>query len=1444
MLLSIFLSIPWVQTKIADYATTTINKDYGTDISIEKVDLSFLGSVGLTGVKIKDHHKDTLIFVDKLSTSILNFGSLGKGNFNLGSVSLTNAYFYMKTYKNEEESGLSVFIDAFDNGAPKDSLNPFFLKTSNIYLDNFNYKFENQNNETEIPFAAYKVGGNIQNFVVDDGDISANLRGLFFTDNRRLKVVNLTTDYKFTSTVMTFDDFYLQTRQSAVNAQIKFSYKEDELSDFNNKVFIEADFDKSNVAITDLQKFYDELSGDDILNFQGKLRGELNSFSVNDVDLASENGIEIIGDLNFKNSVDTEKGFVFKGNLKKVSASYIKLKNVLPDILGKTLPTELQRFQNFTLSGITRVTENEIDATLRVNSAIGSINTDLKLANVSNIDNATYDGEVEFINFNIGRFLRNPLFGKISFKGDVNGDGFTLENINTSVIGKFSKFEFKDYQYQDIIVNGEYGNNLFDGELIINDENLKIDFKGLADLSSEVHQYDFKADIIYADLHKINLFNRDSISLLKGKIELDVDGNTFNDIVGKAVFTDVFYTNQEKEFEFKEFIVSSSVKDSIKSIKIDSKDIVQGQLEGNFDFDNILPMSQNALGSIYTNYTPKKVLSNRYINFNFSIYSQIVEVFFPKVIIDSNTNIKGKIDADDNKFKLTITSPKIAAYDVEIKDVLLRTDNQNKLYNSHLTAAEINSKLYNVEKFNLLSRTKNDTLFFKSIFKGNNEKNTKTSKNEEYNVDFFYTINEDKKSVLGLEKSFLNFKDNEWIINPDSDENNKIVFDLNTNEFLFNPFKLVSKEQKIEFTGKIADNNKTLLADFTKVKLQNFLPVIDSLDVKGILNGTVDFVQKDGKYNPEGILLIENFKINEFEQGDLALTIKGKEDSYDQYNVDLSLQNKDLKSLGATGSLDFSSKIPQIDLSVFMEDFQLVSFAPLGGEVISRLRGKASGDFTVKGRLGNPDMSGSLKLKNAGLKFPYLNVDYDFIGEPSIFMGGQSFIFDDINLEDTKYKTKGKLVGDITHRNFKYWFLNLDIIAKDMLVLDTKDSEESLYYGTAFISGNASITGLTDQLDINVKAKTEKGTLFVIPLKDVQTISNYRLIHFKTENKVTDEEIALDAVKGVSLSIDLQVTKEATAEVVIDDVNGSKLRGSGSGDLQIDINTRGKFEMYGDYTIDSGVYDFKYGGIINRPFAIQQGGVVSWSGDPLEANLNVTAIYQAKANPAVILENFNTNRKIPVNLVISISGGLFTSKQDFEIKIPNANSNIASELEFVLNENDANNNAKQFFSLLAFGNFSNPNKAEFNSNAVLAGTTSNLLANVLTDLISSDDGKFQLGVDYTQGSQNEIDNLNTDNQVDVSVSTQVTNRVIINGKVGVPVGPATQSSVVGEVKVEVLLTEEGNFRAVIFNRQNEIQYSTEEEGYTQGVGLSYQVDFNSLSDLLGKIGIGSKRKRK
>ncbi|MHB0756470.1 translocation/assembly module TamB domain-containing protein [Polaribacter sp. M15] len=1430
-----------MQTKIGSYYTNKINQDFGTDLTIDKVDFSLLGSVQLKGVQIRDHHKDTLIFVNKLQTSLLNAKRILDREVNLESIYLEDASFYMKKYKGEDDDNLAVFIASFNSGKRKDTtLNPFILKTSNVYVNNLNYRITNANLKDSVNYNVNNAVGNLQDLAIEGPNFSSKIRGLHFTDKYGLEVANLTTDFSYSKTAMHFVKTTLQTKNTDIKADIHFAYKREDLADFNNKVQINADFKNSTVAIQDIKKFYKELNGNDVLTLTGKLDGKLNNFGVHNLNLYSKKGLKVKGDLFFVNSVNTERGFIFEGNLDNLTATYKELRGVLPSVLGKNLPSEFDKLGKFNINGLVKVTPEQIQANIKVNSEIGAAISDLQILDIDNIDYANYDGKIEFKNFDIGKFFNDPLFGKISLIGDVDGSGFKLDNVNTKFIGDISQFQFKNYSYSNISANGEYQNNKFDGELTIDDQNFKMKFNGLADLSSKIHKFDFKSAITYLNLKETNLFTRDSIADLKGLIELDIEGNTFDDIIGNAVFKDVFYTNQKEQFRFKEFKVLSSLKDSIKTIELISEDIAEGYVTGKFTFSEVSKVAQNALGSIYTNYQPYKVAPNQFLDFNFTVYNQVVNVFFPEVYIDDNTKVKGKVASNKNQLKLTFSSPRIDVYGNELKDILLRTDNQNPFYNSHLTASEVNTKYYKVSKLNLINKTENDTLYFKSEFDGG------LQNNENFNLDFYYTINSDKKSVVGFEKSTFSIKNTAWNINPDANNPHKITFDLKNNDFNFSPFKLISGEQEIKFKGSVkGTTEKNLSADFTKVKLQSFLPEIDSLALKGKVSGNLDFIQNDNIYKPEAALIIKDFEVNNFKQGELAINIIG-DNSYEKYDIDLSIKNEKVKSIAATGDLDFTNTRPLIDLEVFLEEYNLEAFSPLGKDVISSLRGSVTGNFNLRGFLRNPEMQGTLRFKNAGLKFPYLNVDYDFAGDATISLDQQSFILDEINLLDTKYKSKGKFLGSITHQNFEQWFLDLEILTDNLVALDTKDSEEALYYGTIFMDGSVSITGLTDQITIDVNAKTNPNTTFVVPLKDVETVDSYSLIHFKTDKTNTEErqrELAKEAIKGLDLNIDIEVTKDAEAQVVIDEENGSQLTGRGAGNLQIRINTRGKFNMFGDFRIDNGVYDFKYGGIINKPFIIQKGGTVSWSGNPYEANLDVTAIYKAKANPGVLLQNFNTNRKEEIDLVTRITGGLFDSKQELDIQLTNVDPTIASELEFILNDNNVNEKTTQFISLLAFGSFRNPDRVSFDVNNTLAGTASSAIAGAFSSLLNSPDSKFQLGLDYQQGEVNDIDRLNIDNQVDLSVSTQLSDRVIINGKVGVPVGSETQSSVIGEVKIEVLLNTEGNFRGVIFNRQNEIQYSQQEEGYTQGAGFSYQVNFNTLSGLLRKIGLKKEKER-
>ena len=95
---------------------------------------------------------------------------------------------------------------------------------------------------------------------------------------------------------------------------------------------------------------------------------------------------------------------------------------------------------------------------------------------------------------------------------------------------------------------------------------------------------------------------------------------------------------------------------------------------------------------------------------------------------------------------------------------------------------------------------------------------------------------------------------------------------------------------------------------------------------------------------------------------------------------------------------------------------------------------------------------------------------------------------------------------------------------------------------------------------------------------------------------------------------------------------------------------------------------------------------------------------------------------------------------------------------------------------------------------------------------------------------------NLNDQLDLSFSSTIGQRVVVNGKVGVPVGSNTQTNIVGEVEVELPLNQEGTLNAKAYTKQNDIEYDvTDAEGYTHGIGLSWRVDFDNSKELVDKI---------
>ena len=890
-----------------------------------------------------------------------------------------------------------------------------------------------------------------------------------------------------------------------------------------------------------------------------------------------------------------------EGKMKNVTSSYYELRSLLPNILGQSWPTSFRKLGQFTIRGDAFVTETSINAKVNLNTAIGSSYADLDLTNIDNIDNASYKGFISLIDFDLGGFVERKSLGKASLDFNVEGKGFVQENLNTEIIGQVYSLVFNGYEYNDLKVSGILKEQLFDGTLNSNDEHVKFDFKGLADLGNDLNNFNFIASVDYMDLKKLNFIN-DSISVFRGNVNMDISGNSLDDFVGDIKFTKTNFQNKNDTYYFDDFKVSSTFEnDSTRVIDINSPDIITGYMKGKFKVSELGKLVQNSLGTVYTNYRPFEISDGQTLAFNFKIYNKIVDVFFPEVKFDPNTFIKGNIIADEGDFKLNFKSPSIVAYGNQADNIDVTIDNKNPLFNTFVSVGDLSTSYYDVKDFHLINTTLRDTLFFRTEFKGGSEYD------DSYNLNFYHTFNKENKSVIGLKTSDVNFKGNEWVLNKDGNNQNKFIINRTLDSISIQEIVMHNnEEEEIRLKGQLADSTyKDLELQFKIVSLNKITPGIDSLRLQGEVNGKLNVLQKDDIYLPSSNLAIDDFGINDIRLGDLTIGIVGNRDLTD-FVVNSQITDKGIEKMGVVGNIKNQSDMPEANLLVNFTNFDLEPFAPLGEGVIGNIRGDLNGNARIQGGVNNPEFSGILTLDNAGIGIPFLNVDYDFANNSRVNLDKQSFDFDNVALTDVTTGSRAIIDGTITHDHFDDWALDLDVDTKNdrFLLLNTQFDEEVLYYGTAYLNGSGRIFGPTNALNITVEGKTAPGTSLKIPLSDVASVGDYSFINFIDKNVIEEEEAqrTLDTYQGIEMEFDLDITDDAEIEIVTDTQTGSSLKGTGEGPMLMRINTNGTFQMYGNYVVVSGEFNYKLGGVINKTFTVEPGGDIYWDGGPPRGN--------------------------------------------------------------------------------------------------------------------------------------------------------------------------------------------------------------------------------------------------
>lgn len=1426
---TVLLSLPVVQTRLARYTTNTLNERYGTNIAIDRLQISLATlETKAKGIFVEDHKGDTLFHVANLSTSLLNLGDLTRGELEFGDMELEKAFFNMKTYQDESKTNLDVFVSKLATkskpGAP-----PFKMVSDRITITDGHYRLWDENSTKRAALDLTEIDIEVANFSVFGIDVNLDVETLSLNSSNGLRLEELQTQFRYSKEAMRIDSIQLRTAESNLVGNLVFEKGTRGFANFSDSVRVKGSFNESKIALNEINQFYKEFGADKEVVFSGNIDGVLNHLRIEELRLI-QNGTIVRGNFGLKNLLTKEAPFILDAEIDKITSTYYELRALLPNLLGKNIPPAVQKLGTFTARGNAEITETSIDAEINLSSPLGQVYTDLQMINVQRLDKASYLGLISLIDFDLGGFVDNKSLGKATLDVNVEGNGLLTEYLNTEVIGDIYKLQFNGYEYQNAKVSGILKSQLFDGFLVSEDSNFKFNFKGLADFAQERNNFNFSASVAYADLKKLN-FIKDSTSVFKGDIKMDITGTNLDDIVGNLRFENTVYQNKNDTYVFDDFAIESSFdKDTIRSVTINSPDIITGYARGKFKVNELGKLIQNSVGSIYTNYRPFEITEGQELSFNFKIYNKIVDVFFPEVAFDANTFIRGKILSDENDFKLTFKSPSISAYGNELDSLELKIDNKNPFFNTFISVADMSTIYYDVKNFELINTTLKDTLFFRTEFKGGSEFD------DRYNLNFYHTFNENNKSVIGLKKSEVIFKGNTWVLNKGGDRKNKVILNSSLDSITIQDVVMDHGDsEQIRLQGKLADSTyKDLKLEFKIVSLDKITPAIEGLKMEGKVDGSLNILQKDKKYLPTSSLNIKDFEINDSPVGDVEIGIFGN-NNLTEFGVNTWINNNGREKMSLNGKVTSKNQKTELDLNASFTDFDLSPFKEIGGGIISNIRGSMNGNVRLSGNVNNPSFNGLVTLDKAGIAVPYLNVDYSFAPSSRVRLTDQSFNFERIRLTDVDEQTKATVDGIISHNQFKEWFLDLDIDTNDdrFLVLNTDFTEDALYYGQGFINGTGRIEGPSDALNIKVNALAARGTSLKIPLRDITSVGDYSFIEFIESNeiKALDQQRELETYRGIEMEFEIEATPEAEIEVVLDQKTGSSLKGTGGGLLLMQINTNGKFDMIGEFVTVSGEFNYRFGGVIDKTFSVRPGGRIIWDGDPLSAQLGLEAVYSLNANPAPLLDGSGFRGRIPTEVLVRLDGELEQPNISFDIAFPGTNSVIQSELEYRLQ--DPTIEERNAFFLLAQGTFVNEQPA-INEQAV-TGNLIQTASGLFNQILAGDNDKFNFGLSYEQGYQ-DINELEIEDRIGVTVSTKISDRILVNGRVGVPIGGVSGTVVAGDVEVQILLNDEGTLSAKVFNRESEIQqFLTENQGYTQGVGLSYQVDFNDFRSLMQKV---------
>jgi hypothetical protein len=1439
----------WFQTYLAQEAATFLSDGLGKEIRIDKIDLVFIDGIDIEGVYAQDTHSDTLLYAGNINVSLQEL-NLEESFLIVDNVTLENTSAQMRIYKGDSTFNFQHLIDYF-TPAEKDTTPSDFdfgISVNSVTLKNVNYVFEDQNAEPTLEGVDYtnlnikNINGDISKFGIQGDSLFANIEKFSFTDQSGLKVKDFSGQSLYHPNLIQIKKLEITLSDSYLRASIFELISPNGLSDYSdflNKVEFNAKVKNTDLSLADISYFVPQMWGmtDRVKIVSCNAKGAVNGMKLKRTDIRMLEHTMIQGNFEIPNLDDIDNALIDERiSLFQTSVSDIEKLNLSPFLDGEKhidIPSNFEvadviRLRNGHFTGF--LTDFVVDGDFT--SGLGNLYSDNGLKFTKNSTDGLYyyqgaiaEGLTKDIiveNLDLGALASNDMLGKTTgylkiLKGT---KGFAPEDMNIKFMGHFESVFLNDYVYKDInIRSGTCGNERFTGVIDVEDDNLALNYDGFIDFKNElIFDFDVRIDSSY--LTRMKIFEGNLATNLKTKMKVNLSGTSLDKIKGDVTVNHLHYFDGEKRFDLEEELtLNINRSDSLNEIVLVSS-ILDAKYSGDFNFDHLVPVIQNQLGFLLSNYInqteiPKEIEQSFNLDVNFKDVNGILDFFSLDTYVEPFSTLNANYDYSKKVLDVKFDSEKVMYQDLIFRGISLN----NKLDSVKGTV------YYFIEKAKINDSISVRNLYFDSYIKSN-KLLTNTGFDGSGSVEpalfaFDTRLATNHDVVTNFSTSFFHLGGEKWDINPES------ILLWNPDVIKIENFNIVNLDQLISFNGTVSENPKDWLnfriKDFDLSVLNRFFD--NDMTLEGELNIDGGLADLYGKIRLMAISDVKALTFNKELVGDILVDSKWDQIS-NSVKLNGNLKRDSLENFTFFGDYFLEKEEESLDLFVSFDKTD-ISFlnAFSDKEMYTNIEGIIDGDLHVGGMPVNPVIEGNLEVLSAKVKIPMFNVDFGLSGMLNLAEG--EILADDLNVYDQEGHESIAML-QIYHFDWVDWNYDITLdmedptITETFLVMNTDYKEGDVYYGKAYVTGNLNISGYDKLTNIEVNARTNKGTALVLPLYGTADLEKDDFIQFYDRNDTTD---LLESQKvknlGMTLKMNFNVTKDAKVKIVLDPLYNDQIEAKGVGNLELKMDKYGEMSMFGLFSIEDGEYQMNMKNMMTEDFQIMKGSTVGWNGSPYDANIDIETRFERSVDMSNIIPSSmstSAQNRDQVFGYLNLSNTLMNPEFTFDIQAPKAKDAAKKALNQIRGIEDELN--KQFFALLILKKF-------ISVNSESGGSSSESFT---TDLINQqlDAVLGKLSDNYLLKSNIEVDKLAfgieksfLDDKLKVTTSLGI-----------MSYGEQSDgaSSIVGDVDIAYELNEDGTFNIAVFNETNQNSADQELGHFTQGIGINYQESFNSIKD--------------